>query len=54
MSEKTCAACDEPLVAPSIRITIGGVPVEVCCEACALALGEADRAARGPIQVEAR
>jgi hypothetical protein len=41
MSEKTCAACDCPLDHQAINVTIGGHVVEVCCEECAQALGEA-------------
>ena len=35
MTEKTCAACDYPLDENSIKVTIGGKTVEVCCEECA-------------------
>lgn len=45
MTERTCAACDCELDADSIKVTIGGQIVEVCCEACAQALGEAAAAA---------
>ena len=41
MIEKTCAACDCKLDANSIKVTIGGKTVEVCCEECALKLKEA-------------
>jgi len=41
MSEKSCAACDCPLDADAIRVTIGGRTVEVCCNECAEALREA-------------
>ena len=41
MAEKTCAACDYPLDATAIQVTIGGRVVEVCCEECAQKLGEA-------------
>lgn len=41
MGLKTCAACDYPLDDNAINVTIGGKTVEVCCEECALALGEA-------------
>jgi len=40
MSEQTCAACDCPLDGAAVRVNIGGKPVEVCCEDCAIALGE--------------
>jgi hypothetical protein len=43
MAEKTCAACDCPLDAASIKVTIGTRVVEVCCEECAQKLGEASR-----------
>ena len=41
MTEKTCAACDYPLDENSIKVTIGGKTVEVCCEECARKLNEA-------------
>jgi hypothetical protein len=41
MAEKTCAACDCELDASSIRVTVGGNTVEVCCDACARKLKEA-------------
>lgn len=41
MTLKTCAACDYPLDDNAITVTIGGKAVEVCCEECAIALGEA-------------
>ena len=44
MSERTCAACDCPLDSAAIRVSIGGKPVEVCCEDCAIALKEAGAA----------
>jgi hypothetical protein len=46
MQEKTCAACDCPLDADSITVTIAGKPVEVCCPECAQSLNEATSAAR--------
>lgn len=42
MSENTCAACDYPLDASAIKVTIGGRTVEVCCEECAQKLREAE------------
>ena len=42
MTAKTCAACDCELDANAIKVKIGGNTVEVCCEACAVALKEAD------------
>jgi hypothetical protein len=45
MTKRTCAACDCELDTDSIKVTIGGQIVEVCCEACAVALGEAAAAA---------
>lgn len=45
MTAKTCAACDCELDATSIKVKIGGNIVEVCCEACAEKLKEADAAA---------
>ncbi|GGF50067.1 hypothetical protein GCM10011611_65600 [Aliidongia dinghuensis] len=45
MTEKTCAACDCPLDADVIRVTIAGKIVEVCCEECAKALNEAHASA---------
>jgi hypothetical protein len=41
MKEHTCAACDCTLDANSIKVTIGGKTVEVCCEECAQQLREA-------------
>jgi len=41
MAEKTCAACDYKLDANSIKVTIGGRTVEVCCDECAQKLREA-------------
>jgi len=43
MTEKTCAACDCPLDASAIKVTIGTQIVEVCCAECAQKLGEASR-----------
>ena len=45
MVEKTCAACDYKLDANSIKVTIGGKVVEVCCEECAQKLKEAHASA---------
>ena len=45
MSEKTCAACDCELDAETIRVTVGGAVVEVCCDACAVRLNEAHASA---------
>ena len=47
MDPKTCAACDCELESDAITVTIGGRTVEVCCNACALALGEAQAAITG-------
>jgi hypothetical protein len=47
MTQKTCAACDYPLDANAISVTIGGKTVEVCCDACAVALKEAHAASVG-------
>lgn len=44
MSEKTCAACDCMLEPETIKVKVGGRTVEVCCEDCARALGEAQAA----------
>jgi hypothetical protein len=41
MTAKTCAACDCELDANTIKVKIGGNTVEVCCDACAVALREA-------------
>jgi hypothetical protein len=41
MAERTCAACDCALEGNSIKVTIGGKAVEVCCEECAQKLNEA-------------
>ncbi len=48
MTEKTCAACDYPLDENSIKVTIGGKTVEVCCEECARKLNEAHTSAVAP------
>jgi hypothetical protein len=48
MTERTCAACDCELDANSIKVKIGGRTVEVCCDECALKLGEAHASARAP------
>ena len=39
--QDTCAACDTPLDDSRRTVTIGGKPVEVCCDDCAVVLGEA-------------
>ncbi|EJN04031.1 hypothetical protein PMI41_01668 [Phyllobacterium sp. YR531] len=44
MVAKTCAACDCALDSDIIKVTVGGKTVEVCCEECAVALGEAFKA----------
>jgi hypothetical protein len=41
MAKKTCAACDCELDANSIKVTVGGKTVEVCCDDCAQKLKEA-------------
>ena len=41
MAERTCAACDCTLGGDSIKVTIGGKTVEVCCEECAQTLKQA-------------
>jgi hypothetical protein len=45
MPEKTCAACDCPLDANAIEVTVGGATVDVCCEDCAQKLNEAHASA---------
>ncbi len=42
MDKDNCAACDSPLDEDRKIVTVSGKPVEVCCEACAVALKEAD------------
>ncbi|MBP1887580.1 hypothetical protein [Sinorhizobium mexicanum] len=44
MTPKTCAACDCELDQQSIKVKLGGKTVEVCCEECATAIGEAEAA----------
>jgi hypothetical protein len=44
-TERTCAACDYPLDANAIKVTIGGHTVEVCCDECAQKLNEAQASA---------
>ena len=48
MKTKTCAACDCELDATAIKVTIGGKPVEVCCDDCAVKLKEAHSSAAAP------
>jgi ribosome-binding protein aMBF1 (putative translation factor) len=48
MAERTCAACDCALDGDSIKVTIGGKTVEVCCEECAQKLNEAAASAATP------
>ena len=45
MKDKTCAACDWKLEGETIKVTIGGKTVEVCCAECATKLKEAHAAA---------
>lgn len=42
MTAKTCAACDSPLDGNAIKVKLGQNIVEVCCDECARALGEAN------------
>lgn len=42
MTAKTCAACDSPLDGSAIKVKLGQSTVEVCCDECARALGEAN------------
>jgi hypothetical protein len=44
MNKQTCAACDYELDDNRITVTVGGKPVEVCCEECAEKLREATAA----------
>jgi len=46
MAAATCAACDYPLDANPIKVTIGGKTVEVCCEDCAQKLRDANASAK--------
>ncbi len=48
MAEKTCAACDCELDENSIKVTLGGRTVEVCCEECAHKLKEAHASTAAP------
>ena len=41
MNETTCAACDCDLGPERIAVTLRGVTVEICCDACAIRLNEA-------------
>ena len=52
MTAKTCAACDSPLDGNAIKVKLGQNTVEVCCDDCARALGEAD-ASKGAKKEEA-
>ena len=47
MTEKTCAACDCKLDVDTVKVTVGGNTVEVCCEECAQALKEAHASTSG-------
>lgn len=47
MAATTCAACDYPLDANRVTVTIGGKTVEVCCEECAQTLRDAQTSAAG-------
>ena len=47
MIERTCAACDCKLEGDAISVNVGGRAVEVCCDACAVALKEANASAAG-------
>lgn len=42
MTAKSCAACDSPLDGNAIKVKLGQYTVEVCCDECARALGEAN------------
>jgi len=48
MTERTCAACDCKLNENSIKVTLRGKTVEVCCEECARKLKEANASAAEP------
>jgi len=48
MEQKTCAACDCELDENSIKVTLGGKIVEVCCDECAQKLKEAHASAAAP------
>jgi hypothetical protein len=48
MAEKTCAACDCNLDESSIKVTLSGRTVEVCCNECAQKLKEAHASAAAP------
>jgi hypothetical protein len=43
-TKETCAVCDYELDDSRIVVTVGGKPVEVCCEECAVKLREATAA----------
>lgn len=45
MQAKTCAACDYPLDANAIKVTIGGRTVDVCCDECARKVRESHSSA---------
>jgi hypothetical protein len=46
MLAKRCAACDCNLDGNSIKVSIGGKTVEVCCDECAQKLKEAHASAK--------
>ena len=54
MREATCAACDFPLDANAVKVTIGGKTVEVCCDECAQKLREARERDHGEAGLIAR
>jgi ribosome-binding protein aMBF1 (putative translation factor) len=53
MTENTCAACDCELDGNSIKVTVGGREVEVCCDDCARAVGEAQASAASALSAVA-
>lgn len=54
MTHKTCAACDCRIEGESIKVTVGGKTVDVCCDDCARALNEAWAPAPGSQSTQAR
>ncbi len=52
MTHKTCAACDCRIEGDSIKVTVGGETVDVCCDDCARALNEAHAPATTPAAAE--
>jgi hypothetical protein len=49
MVRRTCAACDCELDDRAIKVKLGNKTVEVCCDECAVKLGEAHAVPAGAV-----